>query len=95
MSRSQRVFGLSGRPHVYLLALSVLPSCGRICDDGPDSYVLVPGSYGVIQPTNDPRMNQGASVIVTDDTLRIEYIGDDGQPHFALYSYSPADTGTP
>jgi protocatechuate 3,4-dioxygenase beta subunit len=60
---------------VYLLALGVLPSCGHICDDGPDSYTLVPGSYGVIQPSNAPRMNRGASVIVTDDTLRIAYTG--------------------
>jgi hypothetical protein len=83
------------RPHLSVLAFMMLPSCGHLCDNIADRYTLVPGSYPVLHAAKDPRMVGGASVVVTDDTLRIEYKGDDGIPHFALYSYSVADTGTP
>ena len=95
MSRTRGVVRLSRAvPTVCFSALMMLPACGHVCENFPDSYTLVPGSYSVFDST-DPPIERGASVVVTDDTLRIEYTGDDGQPHFALYSYSPADTGTP
>ena len=95
MSRSHANLLSHVPPHVSVLAFMMLPSCGHLCENIPDRYTLVPGSYPVEHAAADPRMTGGASVIVTDDTLRIEYTGDDGKPHFALYSYSPADTATP
>jgi hypothetical protein len=88
------IFRVSKVPSVFVFVCMVLPSCGHVCENIPVDYELVPGIYTVEDNAADPRLN-GATVVVTDGTLRIEYTGDDDQPHFALYSYSPADTGTP
>ena len=94
MSRLRGVVLAHGVPLVCFAASMALPACGHQCQNFPDRYTLVPGSYSVFDST-DSRMERRASVVVTDDSLRIDYIGDDGEHHFALYSYSPADTATP